>query len=133
MGDGINLNHAVPRLPTQPIESSGSAQSEAKPVLAESAVKQVDAAPEAAATLSSKEQARVSAEQLQTAVDQLNRFMHEGQRALSFSVDESGGEVVVRVSDRETNQLVRQIPTEEALAIREHLDQVMGMLFSEKV
>lgn len=131
MNDGMGINSGAPRMPAQSITSS--AQSAPKQVVTESTVKSVEATSKAAPLIDSKEQARVSAQQLQSSVDQLNRLMKEGQRNLAFSVDESAGEVVIRVSDRNTNELVRQIPTEEALAIREHLDRVMGMLFSEKV
>tara|TARA_R110001583_G_scaffold186676_1_gene347559 strand:- start:96 stop:497 length:402 start_codon:yes stop_codon:yes gene_type:complete len=133
MVDSINVSATAPRTSTAPVASSGSAQSEPKPIVAESVIKPVDAVAKTETAASSLEQAKVSAENLQASVDQLNQLMKEGQRSLAFSVDESAGEVVVRVSDRQTNELIRQIPTEEALAIREHLDQVMGMLFSEKV
>jgi len=133
MTDSIGSPTAAPKAPAAPVASSGSAQTAPKPVVADSAVKAVEAAAKAESVADSIERAKLSAEQLQASVEQLNQMMKEGQRSLAFSVDESAGEVVIRISDSETNELVRQIPTEEALAIREHLDQVIGMLFSEKV
>lgn len=115
------------------VVTQGNAQSVVQAVTPESAVKQVDPAVKAEAAAGSVEQAQASAEQLQASVEQLNQFMKEGQRNLAFSVDDSADQVVVKITDRDTNELIRQIPTEEALAIREHLDQVLGMLFSEKV
>ncbi|MFT5721906.1 MAG: flagellar protein FlaG [Motiliproteus sp.] len=102
-------------------------------VAPEAAVKQVEAATKVESASGSIEQAQASAEKLQASVDKLNAFMIDGQRSLSFSVEQANDSVVVRVSNRTTHELVRQIPTEEALAISEHLDRVLGMLFSEKV
>ncbi|MEH6470251.1 MAG: flagellar protein FlaG [Halopseudomonas sp.] len=135
MVDQIGISSAPASAQPKPQATSvqGSAQSAPQAVEPESQVKQVDAAAKAEAAQGSIEQAKVSAERLQASVEKLNQFMKEGQRALAFSVDDSAEQVVVRVTDRETNELVRQIPTEEALAIREHLDSVMGMLLSEKV
>lgn len=50
--------------------------------------------------------------------------------ALEFQVDQ--GETVVRVVDRETKQLVRQIPSEEMVAIRRAIDRVQGILIRSK-
>ncbi|MFT6917113.1 MAG: flagellar protein FlaG [Motiliproteus sp.] len=102
-------------------------------VAPKSQVKQVEAATKAESARHSVEQAQASAAKLQASVDKLNAFMVDGQRSLSFSVENANDSVVVRVSNRSTNELVRQIPTEEALAISEHLDRVLGMLFSEKI
>lgn len=133
MAESINVTATTPRVPTPQTAPSVSAEPAAKSVDPASTVKQVDAVAKAQASAESIEQAQLSADKLRASVEQLNQFMKDGQRNLAFSVDDSADAVVVRVTDRDTNELIRQIPTEEALAIREHLDQVMGMLFSEVV
>ena len=47
----------------------------------------------------------------------INRILEEGQRNLSFSVDQTTGKTIVRVVRAGTGEVVRQIPSEEALAI----------------
>lgn len=74
----------------------------------------------------------LTSSQLDGLVDQLNEFMKQGQRSLSFSVDKSVDEVVVSVMDRETKELIRQIPSPEALKLKQHLDGVLGLLFSDQ-
>jgi len=49
---------------------------------------------------------------------------------LEFQVDQ--GQTVVRVVDRETNQLIRQIPTVELLELRRALEQAAGALIRSK-
>jgi flagellar protein FlaG len=43
------------------------------------------------------------------------------QRALLFSVDKGSGTVVVKIIDTESKQVIRQIPTEEALRMAQDL------------
>ncbi|MEH6651604.1 MAG: flagellar protein FlaG [Motiliproteus sp.] len=133
MAENITIAATAPRVPPQQSAPQAAAEPAAQSVDPQNTIKQVDAAAKAEASAGSVEQAQVSAEKLQASIEQLNQFMKEGQRSLAFTVDKSADEVVVKITDRDTNELIRQIPTEEALAIREHLDKVMGMLFSEKV
>jgi len=70
----------------------------------------------------SKEPLEVSDESLSAAVDQLNSYVKSASRDLLFSVDNDSGQTVVRVTDAETEQLIRQIPNEEALKIAKQLD-----------
>lgn len=74
----------------------------------------------------------LTSSQLEGLVQQLNDFMKEGQRSLSFSVDTNADEVVISVRDRETEELIRQIPSPEALKLKRHLDGVVGLLFSDR-
>ena len=57
-----------------------------------------------------------SAHDLRAQIEKLTRALQASQSNLSFSVDESTGKTIVRVV-RSTGEVVRQIPSEEALAI----------------
>ncbi|NPA49431.1 MAG: flagellar protein FlaG [Thermodesulfobacteria bacterium] len=52
---------------------------------------------------------------------------------LVFNVDEETKEVVVKVVNPETDEVIRQIPPEELLEIRKRLDEIMGILFDVRV
>ncbi|MGH1462497.1 MAG: flagellar protein FlaG [Neptuniibacter sp.] len=80
-----------------------------------------------------QEMQEVSMEKLDAAIDRLNEMMKNSQRSLSYSVDNASDKVVVQVRDYTTDQIVRQIPTEEALKFAESLDRMLGMLFDEEV
>jgi flagellar protein FlaG len=75
----------------------------------------------------------VSAEELQQVVAQLNDHVQQIQRDLQFSVDDSSGRTVIRVVDSQTEEVVRQIPSEEVLRIsrnlQEQLEDVTGLIF----
>jgi flagellar protein FlaG len=52
---------------------------------------------------------------------------------LSFSTDKQSGLTVIRVTDTETNEVIRQIPTQEALAMTHTIDSdLRGNLVNQK-
>ncbi len=63
----------------------------------------------------------LSQEALEKVVSQLNAYIQNTQRDMDFSVDDATGRVVVRVVDSTTEEVIRQIPSEEMLAISRHL------------
>lgn len=71
------------------------------------------------------------------AVARLNEFLKQEHYSLEFSLDQTLGRVVIRITDAETDQLIRQIPPEEVLAMVRHLAQgavagaLRGLLVSE--
>ena len=70
---------------------------------------------------------QMSAEQLEKAVSQLNEHMQQGQHSLRFSTDEVSGRTVVRVVDTETDEVIRQIPSEEMLAVIHHVRELASL------
>ncbi len=70
-----------------------------------------------------------SAQDVNTAVDQLKSFVKEAQRNLDFSVDDSSGQFVVKVMDGDTGLVIRQIPSEELLRLSEQLENMRSLLF----
>jgi len=49
-------------------------------------------------------------ENVQAAVAQMNQYIQSTQRDLHFSYDSAAGETVVKVLDRNTQEVIRQIP-----------------------
>ena len=66
---------------------------------------------------------------LSEASSNLNEFMQTMQRNLKFTVDEVSGESVIAVHDAKTDELIRQIPSKEALELIHNMDKVLGLLF----
>ena len=63
----------------------------------------------------------LSQQALEKVVSQLNAYIQNTQRDVDFSIDDSTGRVVVRVVDSVSEEVIRQIPSEEMLAISRHL------------
>ena len=55
--------------------------------------------------------------EIEDAVAEINNFVQSEYRDLSFSLDEGSGQTVVRVMDRETGDLIRQIPEDVFLRL----------------
>jgi len=70
---------------------------------------------------------------IEKAVADMNGFMQSMQRNLSFSVDEELGRDIVAVKDRESGEIIRQIPSEELVVLLKKMDDVAGILFDTKV
>lgn len=81
----------------------------------------------------SAEQTALSMEKLQDAVEKMNELMQNGKRSLNFSVDDSTEKVVIKVMDLDTEEVVRQIPSEETLKFAEYLEGMVGLIFDETV
>ena len=74
----------------------------------------------------------VSDADVRAATDTLNRFMANTSRNLQFSVDDDSGKIVVKVVDPATKEVIRQFPSEEAIAISQSLDKMQGLLLDEE-
>lgn len=73
-----------------------------------------------------------SEKQVQQAVEQIQQTTEELAQNLQFSIDKDTGITVIKVMDSQTQEVIRQIPTEEAVSIARTLDKVKGLLFSDK-
>ena len=77
-----------------------------------------------------------SSEQLRNAADSIKQAMQESNPSLEieFSVDTDTKKTVVRVMDTHTGELIRQVPSQEVLAIARSIDKIQhGLLLSQKV
>jgi flagellar protein FlaG len=73
--------------------------------------------------------------ELDYAVSRLNEYIQNSRRDLHFSVDKGSGRVVLKVIDPETREVIRQIPSEEVIALAQGrgLKESAGMLLHTKV
>lgn len=74
-----------------------------------------------------------SQEQVEGIVKQLNEMMQSASRDISFSVDRDYEELVILVKDSTTDEVIRQIPNEDALKLAEHVSGMLGLIFNEQV
>ena len=74
-------------------------------------------------------QKEVPRKQLEEAVVALQEFAQAVRRGINFSVDDGSGQVVVKVTDATSGDVIRQIPSEEALQLAENLSDARSLLF----
>ena len=72
--------------------------------------------------------------QVQEAVSRINEYVQQNERRLDFRLDEESGQTVIRVYDKVSDELIRQIPGDLALHLAQKLnDEEPSLLFSAQV
>ena len=97
---------ATPRVddrPAQPVASAGTADTVGKSKPADGV--------------------KPSREDVSAAVKKMNDAMQGSTQSLQFSIDEDSKDIVVKVIDQSTKEVVRQIPSKEALQIAKSIDK----------
>ncbi len=77
---------------------------------------------------------------IESAVSEISDFLQSTNRQLSFSVDEKSDRQIVKVTDSESGEIIRQIPSEDVLALSERIRELqsdvgsaVGVLFNKQV
>lgn len=74
----------------------------------------------------------LSNQELAKAVENIQARLDVMRTKLGFSLHGETEDIVVEVTDRESGELIRQIPSEEVMEIRAKLDELVGILFDKK-
>ena len=74
-----------------------------------------------------------STEEIHKDIEVINNQLKAMNRTIEFSIDSSSKDIVIRVMDKESGELITQIPAEGILRLREHLDEMTGLLVEKKV
>ncbi len=65
-------------------------------------------------------------------VDEVNKVLHYINERLQFSVHETTKRIMVKVVDRETDEVLREIPPEKLLDLVGKLQEIVGLLVDQK-
>ena len=105
----------------------------AENVQAEKVVNQAKEAKQVKQQSKSEVSPELSHDKVEEAVASLNAFVQLMDRNVSFEIDTDSGRDVISVFEKETKELIRQIPSEETLKLLKRMDNMVGVLFSENV
>ena len=72
------------------------------------------------------------AAELDAALERIREALAPVARNLQFSVDDDTGKTVVRIIDSSTNEVIKQFPSEEMLAISRSIDKLQGLLLRQE-
>ena len=91
------------------------------------------ASPKSPAVAPTPSSQQPSSEQVRQAVEAVKQMVKStNANSLDFSIDEQSGKTVVRITDADTGEIIRQIPSREMLEIAHSLDKLQGMLLKQK-
>jgi flagellar protein FlaG len=71
-------------------------------------------------------------QQLKEALNNINETIQAMSPGLEFTVDSESERTVVKVVDQQTKEVLRQMPSEEALSIAKALDKLQGLLIKQQ-
>lgn len=75
----------------------------------------------------------ISEQELLRVIETAAKAFQGPMTSLEMSVHEGTNEVIIRVKDKETGELIREIPPEKILDIKMKMKEIAGILFDEKV
>lgn len=81
-----------------------------------------------------------SVQDIENAVSEVRDFVQSQRTNLNFSFNDDSNRSIVQVTDSDTGELIRQIPSEEVLALSDRIrglqsdvGEAVGVLFSKEV
>lgn len=74
----------------------------------------------------SADEVKAAAERLQTVIETATG------RQLDFAVNDRFKELIVRISDRKSGEVLKEMPSKEFMKLRERLDDLIGLFLDEK-
>jgi|GEM_PF-391106 len=119
----LTLNALPARDPGKDVRRS----TEKTPVAQQQAIDQATGKPVVSTSRSqpvASQSADVPVDQLRGAVSQMKDFAQMLNRELQFDVDDELGRTVVRVVDKDSGKLIRQIPSDEVLALARQMKEM---------
>ena len=75
----------------------------------------------------------ISPSELADKIELLNSELMSRNQAIVFSSDSTTGKDIVRVTNRKTGELIRQMPSAEVLKAMQNIDEMMGLIFNSTV
>ncbi|NDC08091.1 MAG: flagellar protein FlaG [Oxalobacteraceae bacterium] len=70
---------------------------------------------------------------LQEAIGRINEMVSDGGRGLHFSIDNATNAPVILVKNRESGEVIRQIPNEVVIKVAHSIEALKGLLHNEAV
>jgi|GEM_PF-945339 len=124
--------------PVSPVKLEAVPTTSAEPAPKQEPIQVVDTEVAVAQAVKARDEIRVNTESvmseqdLSIAIESLNDMMSALDRNINFSVDSGTGKDVVKVTDSNTGETIRQIPAQETLSFIQNLDKMIGLLFDSK-
>lgn len=79
------------------------------------------------------QESALNREELQRILQEIRRKLDYLNRYLKIDIDDQLEIPVVKIFERDTNRLIRQVPPEYLLELMKRIDQMLGVLLEERV
>ena len=68
---------------------------------------------------------------VEQAVAKMNHNVEKFSTKIGFSLDRESKQFTIVVTDKETGQVIRQIPAKEVLELNKKMEEIAGIIFDE--
>ncbi|MCD6162431.1 MAG: flagellar protein FlaG [candidate division Zixibacteria bacterium] len=72
-------------------------------------------------------------ELVQEAISDFDKFVKSFQVDLKYEIDDKTDELIIKIFEKGTDKLIRQIPPEEFLRLKERINDLLGIIYDETV
>lgn len=90
-------------------------------------------ASKAVANTKASEADKPGAGQLQQSLEDINKVLAGFSISVQFEIDPDYSELIVKVVDQDSGELIRRIPNEEVVRMSKAMDNLKGLLFAQSV
>jgi flagellar protein FlaG len=126
----MNIDSVVPNTAGLTSGSAAPVARQPQPTVAQGVA---ESAPTVVQRNENRQPAQERSLNVEEATQRLNRFVGSVRPEINFTVDEASGTRVVRVVDSATQEVIRQIPSEEVIRMAQVLDKLQGLFVKEAV
>jgi len=63
-------------------------------------------------------------------LEQANQIAHSNNKEINFRFDNEGDPPVIIVTDKQTGEVIRQIPSEEMVRLNDKMEDFVGLIFN---
>ncbi|MCB6182240.1 flagellar protein FlaG [Leeia sp. TBRC 13508] len=96
------------------------------------AVSGVDSSNDVKNAEENKQKSPLDKDVLKQSVEDTNKALAMMSTSLELSIDDQSDEVVTKVIDKDTNKVIRQIPSEEMIELAKRVEEFKSILTSQK-
>lgn len=82
---------------------------------------------------SDKDNNQVNKEDIERVADQLNSKIESTNKGLKFFVHEATGQMAVKIIDKDTNEVIKEIPAKELLDLQAKIEDMVGILIDREI
>ena len=65
------------------------------------------------------------------AVDNFEKFVNDIQVDLRYEVDEKTDDIIIKIFEKDTDKLIKQIPAEAILKLKQRINDLLGIIYDE--
>jgi flagellar protein FlaG len=70
-------------------------------------------------------------EEVDSAVSAFNEVFKQANVGVCYQVDKKTGDLIIKLVDRDTQKVLRQVPPDQILAMRQRLEELLGVIFDQ--